>query len=69
MILNSIQDNSVRVWMMKDNVLKCVAVGARHTASVGAVSLSSSSLKSFMVSASEDCTLKLWPLPALKYSL
>lgn len=61
------KDNSIRVWMMKDNVLNCVAVGARHTASVGAVSLSSTSLNSFMVSASEDCTLKLWPLPVLKY--
>lgn len=53
--------------MMKDNIFKCVAVGARHTGSVGAICLSSS-LKSFVASASEDNTLKLWQLPVLKYS-
>lgn len=55
--------------MMKDDIMNCVAVGARHTASVGAVSLSSTSSKNaFVVTGSEDNTLKLWDLPALKYS-
>ena len=57
----------MRVWMLKDGVTKCVAVGARHTASVGAVALSSSQ-NGFIISGSEDSTLKFWKLPALKYS-
>lgn len=62
------QDHSVRVWMCKDGFFKCVASGTRHQASVGAVVLSHSSQDGKVISASEDRTLKVWKLPALKYS-
>lgn len=55
--------------MMKDDILNCVAIGSRHTASLGAVAFClKSTLNPFIVSGSEDNTLKLWKLPNLKYS-
>ncbi|XP_065221230.1 transducin beta-like protein 3 [Planococcus citri] len=68
LLVSGSKDNAIRVWMMKDDILNCVAVGSRHTASVGAVAISfNSSLSPFVVSGSEDNTLKLWKLPNLKY--
>ncbi|GLH04239.1 Protein Notchless [Gryllus bimaculatus] len=62
-LLSCGKDNSVRLWMMdKENVMKIVSVGTRHTASVGSVAISNLTT-SFFLSVSEDTCIKLWSLP------
>ncbi|KAK7573415.1 hypothetical protein V9T40_010606 [Parthenolecanium corni] len=62
------KDHSVWIWMCKDGFFKCVASVTRHRASVGAVVSSHNSQDGKIINASEDQTLTVWKLPALKYS-
>uniref|UniRef100_A0A8C4ESX7 Transducin beta like 3 n=1 Tax=Dicentrarchus labrax TaxID=13489 RepID=A0A8C4ESX7_DICLA len=58
------KDRSVRVWQMDSDSgqVHCVAQGSSHTNAVG--SITCSRLKaSFLVSGSQDCTVKVWDLP------
>ncbi|XP_069762489.1 transducin beta-like protein 3 isoform X1 [Narcine bancroftii] len=58
------KDRTIRVWKMNKETgnVKCVAWGVGHTHSVGVISCSR--LKSnFIVSGSQDCTVKMWNLP------
>ncbi|CAL1588409.1 unnamed protein product [Knipowitschia caucasica] len=58
------KDRSVRVWQMDDDSgqVHCVAYGLSHTNAVG--SIACSKLKeSFIVTGSQDCTIKVWDLP------
>ncbi|XP_070779484.1 transducin beta-like protein 3 [Enoplosus armatus] len=59
------KDRSVRVWQMDGDSgqVHCVAQGCSHANAVG--SITCSRLKaSFIVSGSQDCTVKVWDLPA-----
>ncbi|XP_063790993.1 transducin beta-like protein 3 [Pseudophryne corroboree] len=58
------KDRTVRVWRMNKStgMVKCVAMGGGHTNGVGAISCSRLKV-SFLVSGSQDFTLKLWRLP------
>ncbi|KAK7588272.1 hypothetical protein V9T40_005517 [Parthenolecanium corni] len=67
-LVSDSKDHSVRVWMCKDGFFKCVASVTRHQASVGAVVFSHNSQDGKIINASEDQTLKVWKLPALKYN-
>uniref|UniRef100_UPI00358F3981 transducin beta-like protein 3 n=1 Tax=Myxine glutinosa TaxID=7769 RepID=UPI00358F3981 len=61
---SSSKDNSIRIWRMNKNSgrVHCFAVGIGHTQAVG--SLACSKLKEqFVVSGSQDCTMKMWKLP------
>lgn len=62
------QDNSIKVWLIhKDGSVNCIASGSRHAASVNAVDISNvSSENTFVVSGSEDTTVKLWQLNGMK---
>lgn len=57
------KDRSVRVWqMVESGQVHCVAYGLSHTNAVGSITFSR--LKaSFIVSGSQDCTVKVWDLP------
>lgn len=58
------KDRSVRVWQMDSDSgqVQCVAQGLSHTNAVGSITFSR--LKaSFIVSGSQDCTVKVWDLP------
>lgn len=57
------KDRSVRVWqMVEGGQVHCVAYGLSHTNAVGSITFSR--LKaSFIVSGSQDCTVKVWDLP------
>lgn len=59
------KDRSVRVWQMDSDSgqVHCVAHGSSHTNAVGTVTCSRMKA-SFIVSGSQDCTLKVWDLPA-----
>ncbi|XP_059204827.1 transducin beta-like protein 3 [Centropristis striata] len=59
------KDRSVRVWQMDSDSghVTCVAHGSSHTNAVGSISCSRMKA-SFVVSGSQDCTLKVWDLPA-----
>ncbi|XP_055548480.1 transducin beta-like protein 3 [Wyeomyia smithii] len=63
-ILSSSKDNSIRLWSYDANkfLIQCVAIGLKHTNSVGSVALSKLSGK-FCVSVSQDKCLKLWKIP------
>lgn len=58
------KDRSVRVWRMDKTTgeVQCVAQGSGHTHGVGAMSCSRMK-ESFVVTGSQDCTLKIWRLP------
>lgn len=63
LFISSGKDNTVRVWLQMDNnTIKCIGVGARHTASVGSVFASQTS-NSFFTSVSQDNCLKVWSVP------
>nr|XP_020472127.1 transducin beta-like protein 3 [Monopterus albus] len=59
------KDRSVRVWHMDSDSgqVRCVAHGSSHTNAVGSISCSRMKA-SFIVSGSQDCTVKVWDLPA-----
>jgi U3 small nucleolar RNA-associated protein 13 len=57
------KDQSIRIWRMnKVGQVACVAQGSGHTHSVGTICCSRLK-ESFLVTSSQDCTVKLWPLP------
>lgn len=58
------KDRSVRVWRMDSDSgeVVCVAQGCSHTNAVGSISCSRMKA-SFIVSGSQDCTIKVWDLP------
>lgn len=59
------KDRSVRVWQMDSDSgqVHCVAQGSSHTNAVGSIACSRMKA-SFIVSGSQDCTVKVWDLPA-----
>lgn len=59
------KDRSVRVWHLdSDNgQVRCVAQGCSHANAVGSIACSRMKA-SFLVSGSQDCTVKVWDLPA-----
>ncbi|XP_063286536.1 transducin beta-like protein 3 [Pelobates fuscus] len=58
------KDRTVRIWQMDKvtGTVSCVAQGSGHTNGVGAISCSRLK-QSFIVSGSQDFTMKLWKLP------
>ncbi|XP_061830325.1 transducin beta-like protein 3 [Nerophis lumbriciformis] len=59
------KDRSVRVWHMDGDSgqVRCAAHGSSHTNAVGSITCSRMKA-SFIVSGSQDCTVKVWDLPA-----
>ncbi|KAG8836391.1 U3 small nucleolar RNA-associated protein 13 [Serendipita sp. 399] len=62
------KDKSVRVWVPSDDPQRrweCIAVGTGHSESVGALAVArknSEGMPDFLVTGSQDCTIKLWNL-------
>lgn len=58
------KDRSVRVWQMDGDSgqVRCVAQGSSHANAVGSITCSRMKA-SFIVSGSQDCTVKVWDLP------
>ncbi|XP_028267812.1 transducin beta-like protein 3 [Parambassis ranga] len=58
------KDRSVRVWQMDSDSgqVRCVAQGFSHTNAVGSIAFSRMKA-SFIVTGSQDCTVKVWDLP------
>jgi len=65
-IASSSKDNTIRVWCLNEDTKKfnCVAIGKGHTHWVGCVAWPRLSTD-FIISGSQDCTIKLWTLPTL----
>ncbi|XP_061848106.1 transducin beta-like protein 3 isoform X1 [Colius striatus] len=63
MFVSCAKDRSLRVWRMsKGGRVMCVAQGLGHAQGVGAVSCSRLK-ESFIVTSSQDCTIKIWNIP------
>nr|XP_029507078.1 transducin beta-like protein 3 [Oncorhynchus nerka] len=58
------KDKSVRVWRQDPDSgqVCCVAQGCSHANAVGSITCSRMK-ESFVVSGSQDCTIKVWDLP------
>ncbi|XP_026340730.1 transducin beta-like protein 3 [Ursus maritimus] len=57
------KDQSICIWKMnKAGKVACVAQGSGHTHSVGTICCSRLK-ETFLVTGSQDCTVKLWPVP------
>lgn len=66
LLLSSSKDKSVRLWLIDatDSLrVRCVAVGAKHTSSVGSVAMGHTNNSSICASASQDTCLKVWKIP------
>uniref|UniRef100_A0A8D0CJK8 Transducin beta like 3 n=1 Tax=Scleropages formosus TaxID=113540 RepID=A0A8D0CJK8_SCLFO len=64
MFVSCAKDRTVRVWRMhlESGLVACVAQGSGHVSAIG--SIACSRLKeNFLVSGSQDCTIKVWELP------
>ncbi|RXN19837.1 transducin beta 3 [Labeo rohita] len=66
MFASCAKDNSLRLWKMdpESGRVHCVAQGSGHSNAVGTVACSRLK-KAFLVSGSQDCTIKVWDLPDL----
>lgn len=64
MFASCAKDRSVRVWYMdgEGGRVSCVAQGSGHANAVGSITCSRMK-ESFVVSGSQDCTIKVWDLP------
>lgn len=64
MLLSSSKDNSIRLWEadFENFSFKCIAIGTKHTNTVGSIDMSKVT-GSFFASVSQDQCLKLWTLP------
>uniref|UniRef100_A0A671N1F7 U3 small nucleolar RNA-associated protein 13 C-terminal domain-containing protein n=1 Tax=Sinocyclocheilus anshuiensis TaxID=1608454 RepID=A0A671N1F7_9TELE len=64
MFASCAKDKSLRLWKMdlKSGRVHCVAQGSGHSNAVGSVACSRLK-KGFLVSGSQDCTIKMWDLP------
>ncbi|KAL2299100.1 hypothetical protein Nmel_014716 [Mimus melanotis] len=63
MFVTCAKDRSIRVWRMgKAGRVTCVGQGLGHAHGVGAVSCSRLK-ESFVVTSSQDCTIKIWNIP------
>uniref|UniRef100_A0A673KNL3 Transducin beta-like protein 3 n=1 Tax=Sinocyclocheilus rhinocerous TaxID=307959 RepID=A0A673KNL3_9TELE len=64
MFASCAKDKSLRLWKMdlKSGHVHCVAQGSGHSNAVGSVACSRLK-KGFLVSGSQDCTIKMWDLP------
>ncbi|XP_057254106.1 transducin beta-like protein 3 isoform X1 [Pezoporus wallicus] len=63
MFVSCAKDKSIRVWRMnKDGRVICVAQGLGHAHGVGAVACSRLKER-FIVTSSQDCTIKIWNIP------
>ncbi|KAJ2711085.1 U3 small nucleolar RNA-associated protein 13 [Coemansia spiralis] len=65
------KDNTARVWAVNMDAppqrrITCVATAVGHTKSVGAVALACGTDSLFMVTGSEDRTVKMWDLSPLR---
>ncbi|KAG2455705.1 TBL3 protein, partial [Polypterus senegalus] len=58
------KDKTICIWRMNPNTgeVYCVARGCGHVSAVGSISCSRMK-ESFVVSGSQDCTIKVWKLP------
>uniref|UniRef100_A0AAG5DUQ6 U3 small nucleolar RNA-associated protein 13 C-terminal domain-containing protein n=1 Tax=Anopheles atroparvus TaxID=41427 RepID=A0AAG5DUQ6_ANOAO len=63
-LLSSAKDHSIRLWRFDEEkfAIHCVAIGLKHTNTVGSVAISKIS-GSFCVSVSQDRCLKTWKIP------
>ncbi|KFP83408.1 Transducin beta-like 3, partial [Acanthisitta chloris] len=63
MFVTCAKDKSIRVWRMgKAGRVMCVGLGLGHAHGVGAVACSRLK-QSFIVTSSQDCTIKIWNIP------
>ncbi|XP_056107669.1 transducin beta-like protein 3 [Rhinichthys klamathensis goyatoka] len=64
MFASCAKDKSLRLWKMDPNsgYVQCVAQGSGHSNAVGSIACSRLK-KVFLVSGSQDCTIKVWELP------
>uniref|UniRef100_A0A6Q2YI19 U3 small nucleolar RNA-associated protein 13 C-terminal domain-containing protein n=1 Tax=Esox lucius TaxID=8010 RepID=A0A6Q2YI19_ESOLU len=61
---SSVQDKTVRLWRQdqESGEVCCVGLGSSHANAVGSITCSRMK-ESFLVSGSQDCTIKVWDLP------
>lgn len=66
LLLSSSKDKSIRLWLVdvSDTLkVKCVAVGTKHTGSVGSIAMGHTTNSSLCASVSQDTCLKVWKIP------
>ncbi len=67
-LVSGSKDQTARIWAPHEDEWRCVAICEGHAESIGAVAMSRKGVERFLITASQDRTIKMWDLTSISTS-